>query len=153
MRKSEQQTRIDRVVIAITELAPVRQMWGEALQFLEKSRTDLHALFVEDERWHHAASLPFTREISRVSGMDVDFTLQRASEVHQEAIDRVQRELQQLAADSEYELAFEVLPVSDQKRIRELVAGGQCIVIAPAFLADQPAFRELQEAGCRIVLI
>jgi len=153
MRKSEQQPRIDRVVIAITELAPLQQMWGEALQFLEESRAELHALFVEDERWHRAASLPFTREISRVSGMHADFTLKRAIEVHKAAVDRVRQQLQQLAAESQRELAFEVLSVSDQKRVRELAAGGQCIVIAPAVLADQPVIKELQELGCRIVLI
>ena len=153
MRKSKQETRIERVVIAITELAPVQQMWGEALQFLAESRAELHALFVEDERWHRAASLPFTREISRVSGMDVDFTLQRAIAVHKEAIDRAQQQLQQLAAEAERELAFEVLPESEHERIRDLVAGAQCVVIVPATLADQPVFKELQELGCRVLLI
>lgn len=152
MRKSEQETRIERVVIVVTELAPVQQMWGEALQILQESRAELHALFVEDERWHRAASLPFTREISRVSGMDADFTIQRAIELHKEAIDRAQQQLQQLAAESEHELAFEVLPESDRERIRDLVAGVQCVVIAPA-LAGQPVFRELQKLGCRVLLI
>jgi hypothetical protein len=153
MRKSEQQPRIDRVVIAITEFAPLQQMWGEALPFLEESRAELHALFVEDERWHRAASLPFTREISRVSGTHADFTLQRAIEVHKAAVDRVRQHLQQLAAESQKEFAFEVLSASDQERIRELVADGQCIVIAPAVLATQPIIKELQELRCRIVLV
>jgi hypothetical protein len=153
MTKSERKPRKDLVVIAITELAPVQRIWREALQFIEESRTELHALFVEDERWHRAASLPFTREISRVSGAGADFTVQRAIEVHRETIDRARRQLQQLAAESERELAFEVLPESDQKRIRDLAADGDCIVIAPEILAEQPVFRELQELGCRIVLI
>lgn len=153
MTKTERKQRADLVVIAITELAPVQRIWRAALQFIEESRAELHALFVEDERWHRAASLPFTREISRVSGADADFTVQRAIEVHKEAIDRAQRQLQQLAAESERELAFEVLAESDQKRIRDLVANGDCIVIAPEVLAEQPVFRELQELGCRIVLI
>ena len=153
MTKSEQETRISRVVIAVTELAPVQQRWGEALQFLEESRAELHALFMEDERWHRAASLPFTREISRVSGMGVDFTLQRAVAVHKAAISRAQQQLQQLAAEAEHELAFEVLPESDRERIRDLVAGAQCVVIAPAALADQPVFKELMELGCRVLLI
>ncbi|MDH3350893.1 MAG: hypothetical protein OEM51_05055 [Gammaproteobacteria bacterium] len=152
MKKSEQ-PRIDRVVIAITELAPVHRIWGEALQFVEETRAELHAVFIEDERWHRAASLPFTREISRVSGVDADFTLQRAIEVHRAVIDRAQRQLQQLASEAKHELAFEVLPETDQKRIRDLVVDGECIVIAPAVLADQPLFTELQELGCRVVLI
>ena len=153
MRKSDQPPRVDRVVIAITELAPLRQMWGEALQFLAESQAELHALFVETEQWHRAASLPFTREISRVSGTHADFTLQRAIQVHKAAVARAQQQLQQLAAESDKELAFEVLSESDQERIRELVADGQCIVIATALLADQPVIKELQELGCRIVLI
>lgn len=153
MTKSERKQRTDLVVIAITELAPVQRIWREALQLIEESRAELHALFVEDERWHRAASLPFTREISRVGGADADFTAQRAIEVHKEAIDRAHRQLQQLAAESERELAFEVLPESDQKRIRDLVSKGDCIVIAPDVLAEQPIFRELQELGCRVVLI
>jgi len=99
MRKSEQEKRIERVIIAVTELAPVQQMWGEALQFLDESRAEIHAVFVEDERWYRAASLPFTREISRVSGVTADFTMQRAIEVHEEAIDRTQQQLQQLATE------------------------------------------------------
>jgi hypothetical protein len=153
MRKSEQEIRIDRVLIAVTELAPVQQMWGEALQFLDESRAELHALFVEDQRWHRAASLPFTREISRVSGMAADFTLQRAIEVHREAVNRAQQQLHQLAAEAERELSFEVLPETDQERIKDLVAGAQCVVIAPAALADEPAFKELMELGCRVLLI
>lgn len=153
MKKSEQQPRVDRIVIAITELAPVHRIWGEALQFLEEKRVELHALFVEDERWHRAASLPFTREFSRVSGVHEDFTVQRAIEVHKEVINRARQQLQQLAAEAEQELAFEVLPETDQERIRDLVAGGECIVIAPAVLANQPVFKELQELGCRMVLI
>ena len=153
MTTSERKPRADLIVIAITELAPVQQIWRAALQFLEESSAELHALFVEDQRWHRAASLPFTQEISRVGGEYVDFTLQRAVEVHKEAIDRAQRQLQQLAAESRRELAFEVLPETDQNRIRDLVANGDCIVIAPAVLAEQPVFRELRELGCRLVVI
>ena len=153
MRKSERETSVKRVVIAVTELAPVQQMWDEAQQFLEESRAELHALFVEDKRWHRAASLPFTREISRVSGADADFTMQRAIALHEEAIDRAQQQLQQLAAESEHELAFEVLPESGQERIRDLASGAQCVVIASPALADQPVFSELKKLGCRVLLI
>ena len=153
MTKNEQQQRVKRIVIAITELSPVQQLWREALQFLEESRAELHALFVEDEKWHRAATLPFTREISRLSGLDADFTLQRAIEVHKEAIERVHGQLQRLADEAEHELTFEVLPESDQERIKDLVEGSQCLVIAPSHLADEPLVKELQQHGCRVVLI
>ena len=142
-----------RIVIAVTELTPVRQLWREALQRLRESRAELFALFVADDRWHRAASLPFTREISRVSGMDVDFTLRRASQVHEEAINRTRYQMQELASEANLVLKFEVLPESDQQRIRELVAGPQNILIAPSFISRRPLFAELQKLGCRIVLI
>ncbi|MGI9248013.1 MAG: hypothetical protein ACR2QI_03305 [Woeseiaceae bacterium] len=153
MGTSKQDSRVERVVIAITELAPVQLLWREAQQFLKESRVEIHALFVEDERWHRAASLPFTREISRISGVDADFTIQRAIEVHKEAINRAERQLQQLAAEAKHELAFEVLPELDQKKFRDLAADVQCAVIVPSVLVRQPIFEELKALGCRIVLI
>lgn len=142
-----------RIVIAITELAPVRPLWREALQRLRESRAELFALFVADDRWHRAASLSFTREISRVSGTDADFTLRRASQVHEEAINRTRFRMQELASEADLALMFEVLPESDQQRIREFVAGSQHILIAPSFITRWPLFAELQKLDCRIVLI
>jgi len=142
-----------RIVIAVTELTPVRQLWREALQRLRESQAELFALFVADDRWRRAASLPFTREISRLSGMDADFTLRRASQVHEEAINRTRYRMQKLASEANLALMFEVLPESDQQRIRELVAGSQNILIAPSFITGRPLFAELQKLDCRIVLI
>ncbi len=108
---------------------------------------------MEDTQWLRAASLPFTREISRVSGIDADFTIQRARDVHDAAVRRVQRELKQLAGEQRRELAFEVLAEADLERIRDLAAGTGCIIIAPEALAHQAGFRDLQQLGCRVILI
>jgi len=153
MTRNEQNVRIERIVIAITELSPVQRMWSEALHFIRESRADLHALFVEDKQWHRAASLGFTREISRLSGKGEHFTLQRAIEVHQDAINRARQQLQQLAAETEHVLAFEVLPESDRERLRKLVEGSRCLVIAPSQLANEPLIDELRQRGCQVVLI
>ncbi|MCP5092717.1 MAG: hypothetical protein GY949_17540 [Gammaproteobacteria bacterium] len=153
MAKNKQESETYRVIIAITELAPVQPLWREALQHLRESRAELLALFLADDQWHRAASLPFTREISRLSGTDVDFTSKRASEVHKEAVERTQRQLQRLAADANRKLAFEVLPESDQNRVREIVTETRTILIVPSELADRPIFAELQKSGCRVVLI
>ena len=131
----------------------MHQLWREALQRLRESRAELLALFVADDRWQRAASLPFTREISRISGTDADFTLRRASQVHEEAINRTRYRMQELASEADLALMFEVLRESDQQRIRELVAGSQNILIAPSFITGRPLFAELQNLGCRIVLI
>ena len=153
MTKNEQKSRSNRVVIATTALTPVQQLWREALQHLQESHAELLALFFEDDQWHRAASLPFTREISRLRGTDEDFTTQRASEVHKEAIERAQRQLQKLAAEADHEVAFEVLPESDQNRVRDIVTETQTILIVPPGLASRPLFAELAKSGCRIILI
>lgn len=142
-----------RIVIAVTELTPVQQLWREALQRLGDSRAEILALFFADDRWHRAASLPFTREISRVSGMDTDFTLRRASLVHEDAINSARFRMHDLASKADLTLVFEVLPESDQHRIRELVAGSQNTLIAPSFITRRPLFAELQKLDCRIILI
>jgi hypothetical protein len=58
-----------RVVIAVTETSPVARLWDAALRLLRESPADLVALYVEDDRWHRVASLPFTREILRSGGI------------------------------------------------------------------------------------
>ena len=142
-----------RIVLALTELTPVRLLWREVLQRKHESTAELLALFVADDRWHRAASLPFTREISRVSGMEENFTSGRARQVHEEAIHRTQRRMQELASEANLVLMFEVLPESGPQRIRDLVAGSQDILIAPSFISRRPFFAELQKLGCRIELI
>ncbi len=90
-------------------MTPLQRIWQEALQLIAESRAEVHALFLEDARWHRAATLPFTREISRLSGSSADFTSRRADDLHREAIERAQAELKALAAEQRHELQFEVL--------------------------------------------
>lgn len=142
-----------RILIAVTELTPVQQLWDEALQYVQRSPAELLALFLVEDHWHRAASLPFTREISRMSGMDTDFTLQRARQIHDEAINRARDRMQALASQADLVLDFEVLPESEQERIGELVAGSRSILIVPSFLTTHPFFTFVQQADCRIVLI
>ena len=153
MAKNNQQTDITRIVIAVTEFAPVQSLWRDALQQIRQSRAELRALFRADDQWHRAASLPFTREISRLSGVDMDFTSQRAKEIHKEAVERAQRQLQQLAAEANRKLAFEVLPESDQNRVRDIATERPTILIVPSELAKRPIFEELEKLGCRVDLI
>lgn len=153
MTKTNQESHTRRVVIAITELVPVHKLWREALQYLQGSQAELLALFLADDQWRRVASLPFTREISRLSGLDADFTAQRATEVHNEGIDRARRQLQKLAAEADRELAFVVLPESDQNRVRDIVTETRTVLIVPSILADRPVLAELEKTGCRIVLL
>jgi hypothetical protein len=142
-----------RVLIAITESSPVSALWRAALNLLSESPAELVALFVDDERWRRAASLPFTREISRIGGTEADFTVQRAEQVYREAIRRMQQRIEELASKADLAFGFEVLSEFDQKRIQELVGKGQNVLIAPSFIRTRPIYTHLTRLDCRIHLI
>jgi hypothetical protein len=142
-----------RVVIAVTESSPLSALWRAAMDLMSESPAELLALYVDDDRWRRAASLSFTREISRVSGAVTDFTVQRAEQLNKEAITRTQRRIEKLAAKADLALAFEVLPESDQNRIKELVGAGQNVLIVPSFITTRPIYAHLTRLDCRILLI
>ena len=153
MARSDRKGRRQRIVITVTEITPVRLLWREALQLLEESHAELMALFLAGDQWHRAARLPFTREISRLSGSRADFTSQRAAQVHEEAIKRSQDELRRLASEADREVEIEVVPEAEQTKVKDLLEGSQNIVIVPSSLASQPLIDELKKLDCRIILI
>ena len=142
-----------RVVIAVTDTTPVARLWEAALGLLRESPADLVTLYVEDDRWHRIASLPFTREISRSGGVPVEFTRQRAEQVSRERAARVQELIQKLAAESNLQPAFEVLSESDAERLREFIGSHENILVAPSFISTRPIFTILTELNCRIELV
>ena len=142
-----------RVVIAVTETSPVARLWEAALRLLRESPADLVALYVEDDRWHRVASLPFTREILRSGGIPVEFTRQRAEEVSRERAARVQELIQKLAAESDLEPAFEVLREADTTRLREFIGSRENILVAPSYMSTRPIYAVLSEMNCRIELV
>ena len=142
-----------RVVIAVTETTPVARLWKAALRLLRDSPADLVTLYVEDDRWHRVASLPFTREILRSGGVPVDFTRQRAEQVSKERAARIQELIQKLAAESDLKPAFEVLGESDAERLREFIGSHDNILVVPSFISTRPIFALLSELDCRIELV
>lgn len=142
-----------RVLIAVNEASPLSALWRAAMNLMSESPAEVLALFVDDNRWHRAASLPFTREISRVSGSAAEFTVQRAEQLNKEAIKRTQQHIEKLASQADLSFAFEVLPESDQKRIKELVSTGQSVLVAPSFITARPIYTHLARLDCRILLI
>jgi hypothetical protein len=142
-----------RVVIAVTETSPVARLWDAALRLLRESPADVVALYVEDDRWHRVASLPFTREILRSGGIPVQFTRQRAEQVSRERAARVHESIQKLAAESNLELVFEVLREADTARLREFIGSRENILIAPSFISTRPIYAMLSEMNCRIELV
>jgi hypothetical protein len=142
-----------RVVIAVTETTPVGLLWETALRLLRESPAELAALYVQDDRWHRVASLPFTREILRSGGVAVDFTRQRAEQVRRERAARVREAIRKLAAEVNLEPVFEILDESDALRLREFIGSRENILVAPSFISTRPIYAMLSELNCRIELV
>lgn len=150
MVKSE---RTDRVLIAITEFSPVDILWQAALRRIGDTKVELLALYFSEDHWQRAASLPFTREISRVSGARMEFTPQRAEQLHSEAIDRARELTKRLAAESNRAFGFEVLSSKDIDRLKDFVAGTGSILIATSPITRLPFFPLISSLDCRIELV
>ena len=142
-----------RVVIAVTETTPVALLWEAALRLLRESPAELAALYVQDDRWHRVASLPFTREIMRSGGVAVEFTRQRAEQVRKERAARVREAIGKLAAEADIEPVFEILDESDALRLREFIGSRENILVAPSFISTRPIYALLSELNCRIELV
>lgn len=143
-----------RVLIAVTEASPVTKLWQAAVeQVTELEPAELVAVFVSDDRWQRAASLPFTREISRTSGASADFTHRRAEQVDSETVSRKRRQIRRLAAESNLSPVFETLSEFDTVRIEELIGVGENLLIAPALIRLRPIYAELTRLKCRIVFV
>ena len=142
-----------RILIALTERSPVETLWQAALARLAGRESELMALFLAEDHWHRAASLPFTREISRLSGTNADFTQQRARQVQEESIEQTRRRVGELAAGANQKLTFKVLIEPDRQKIQALVSGTGDVLIAPSFIIRLPQCAEIQELDCHIELI
>ena len=142
-----------RVILAVTEASSLQVLWRAAMEHMAGEHAELITVFVRDDQWRRAASLPFTEEISRASGGSMNFTLQRAEEVDKEAVMRTQGRLQQLATDSKIQLVFEILAQHEAPRMHEFVKSESDVIIAPAFFKRQPIYAELARLKCRILLV
>ena len=148
-RKSE----LRRIMLAITESSSLNELWSAVEEHLAIGPAELITLVFSDDRWHRAASLPFTREFARLGGSSSDFTPQRADQVGKDAAQQAHARLQQLAAEKKVRLAFERLEEHELARLRELLTSESDVLIAPAFFKGQPLYAELVSLNCRIFLI
>lgn len=144
---------IHRIVIALTETSPVPLLWRAALALRGETPADLFTLFVQDERWIRAASLPFTREFPRSGALPVDFTHQRAREVGRDTAKRAKQLIEQLADKAKTKVMFETLLEPDRGRLVELIGESRSILIAHNAITALPIYVHLVELGCRIELI
>jgi hypothetical protein len=142
-----------RIVIALTESSSTDSLWRAAIEASRDSDSELVALFIDDERWELAASLPFTREISRFGGTPVDFTIQRARAVAAEFLLRRRGEMQRLADEAGVKLVFETLRESDLGGLSAVLGRGRVLLIADAPLASRPVYAQLSRFECRVVIV
>jgi hypothetical protein len=142
-----------RVLLAVTETSPLPELWRAVTKHLAGAHAELVTVFVSDDRWRRAASLPFTREISRVSGGSENFTPQRAEQIDKDAVASAQRQIKQLAAKAELQVAFEFLSEHDAAQIHELVKVEQDVLIAPSFFKRRPIYAEFTRLRCQILLV
>ncbi len=142
-----------RILLLLTEQSPLQQLWQVVEQHLAGTNSEVVALFINDERWHRAASLPFTREFSRLSGTHRDFTAQRAAELNQEGIRQVEARLRELATSAESQPTFEVLTEREANRIGSYVRVEMDLLVAPADLRNREAFGGLALLSCQILFV
>lgn len=148
-RKSDRR----RVLLAITESSPLRQLWSVVVEQAADAHTELITVFVSDDRWHRAASLPFTREVSRVGGGSENFTPQRAQQINDDTVGQKQRELEELAREAELTFEFEVLPEHEVTKLEKLLSIEHDVLIAPSLLKTRPIYAELTRLKCRILFV
>ncbi len=142
-----------RVLLAVTESSPLDRLWQSLVEQVAGASAEVVTVLVSDDSWRRAASLPFTREISRLSGSPEAFTHRRAEEIRAAAARQARRRLERLAAESELELAFEVLSEDEDPHVATLVMVQRDILIAPTVLEGRPLFAKLAQRHRRIVLV
>lgn len=142
-----------RIVIAVMEPSEVRGLWQAAMQRWREHSSELMALYLNDDRWIRAASLPFTREISRIGGTAVDFTTARAERLSRDAIVSVERSISELAREASLPVPFRVLSDAESGQIIDIVGEGSTLVIASARLANQPLYSRIAKTDWRIELV
>lgn len=151
--QAEQAEQVRRVLLVINESSPLEELWRALLECSEGMPTEVITVFLSDDRWRRAASLPFTREISRLSGLFADFTHRRAERVDEHAVEHLRTKLGELAADKGLQFVFEILSEHETARVQEVVHVEQDILIAPSVLEDRPVFAELARLIHRIMLV
>lgn len=142
-----------RVLLVVTETSPVEKLWRALLDDLADAQAEVVAVLVSDDRWIRAASLPFTREISRLSGGSEVFTARRAEQVFGDMVERVQQRIRQLAAERQLQLVFEILNTQEPNRIREFVRIEHDLLVAPSVLQYWPDFADLARPERRVVFV
>jgi hypothetical protein len=142
-----------RILLAVTETSPLTRLWRVVAEHLVGAHGEHITLFISDDRWHRAASLPFTREISRIGRRNVEFTSKRAEQIDRDVVDRTRLQLQRLADEAELRFVFEVLREHQTTELHELVSVQHDVLIVPSYLRGSPVYAEFARLNCQILLV
>ena len=142
-----------RVLVLMTESGPVEQLWQTALDHARETGSEVNVLIVHDERWYRAASLPFTREISRLGGPRRNFTRERADALVGEAVSRVRRVTQALAAETRAYCRYYAVTGAMLPQLERLVTGRRGILVASSEFESLPICEQARSLSCEIILI
>ncbi len=142
-----------RILLIVTEQSPLQRLWEAVEEHRSNTGEEIVALYVKDERWRRAASLSFTREVSRVSGSHRKFTPQRAAQLDQDTVSQVRSRLGALAIRAELQPVFEVLAEHEVSRIRNYVRVEEDLLVISADVRSQPMYQELTQLSCRTVCV
>ena len=141
------------IILAVTERSPLPALWRVVTEHLENPHDEVVTFMLRDDRWQRAASLPFTREVSRISGRHTDFTQWRAAQIDDEAALRLAQQLQRLASEAKQRVVFEVLPERNVENILEERSITADVLIASAELKRRPVYAKLVELRCRLLFV
>lgn len=144
---------VRRILLALTETSPLERLWESLTEHIPDRDAEVIAVFVKDDSWRRAASLPFTREISRFSGAQAKFTKARAQQVDLHAVVKARQRLEQLAAATKLRLAFRTLADAEDAQARNLVSVECDVLIAPSALEGKPLFVELARRKRSVILV
>lgn len=147
---TSKRTDVRRIMLALSDASSLPDLWRAATEHLADQETELVTVFFNDDRWRRAASLPFTREILRVSGVSAEFTRTRAEKLDKEIIAGVQRRLQQFATEAKVRCVFEILSEQEIIRIHELLSSESDVLIAPISFQGRPIYNEIARLKCQI---
>jgi hypothetical protein len=142
-----------RIVLAVTETSPLPALWRIAKQHLVDPNDELITYLIHDERWRRAASLPFTREVSRISGRRQDFTEGRAAEIDAVATARLTKQLRRLTEDAPRRIVLEVLPEGEIHRVLEKLSAVKDVIIVSSELKQRPVYDALVQVRCRALFV
>lgn len=142
-----------RVIIALTETSPVADLWDAAMHARSDAGEELTVVFLHDERWQRAASLPFTREVPLAGGADQDFTLQRAEQVLNETATTLRKTVEKLANRAGLSVGFQTLSEEDRETALSFLSSETSVVVGPSTLAGHPVLVELRRSDRQLVLV